>query len=480
MTLSKLIKIFVATLPAIFMASCEDNTSQIGGSLVTGEVTITADTIVTNLVAQTIVENSFDARTQSKLLGRLNVPEYGSLECAFVSQLLSSTKMTIPDSIPVTDVDSMRMIFTVVRGSLTGDSLAPQQLKVYRLTKQLPSKIDNNFNPEGYYDPAQPMGTKSYTLSNIALSDSLFQNGGNYINIPVHLGRDLAVKSFNMYRDPEQSKVFQWPSSFNKIFPGVYVEQNFGNGCVGLISALNVYTYWHYTAQVYTKKEDSDEYEYVPQIRRDSICLFSSQPEVLSSNIIKYKVSDYITNLVNEGKSIITTPGGYSVKFKFPAIDLIDKYLSNLDKMSVVSLLNFEIPAKVVENDFDIEVAPGMLMVRSDKKDEFFAQNKVPDSMTSFYAEYDKNKESYSFTGMRSYILELIEKYRKDEKIEDAETEFTLVPVIVDTETVDGYGYSSSTTYVTRCAPYIGRPTITQLDTDNSKIYFSFSRQEIE
>lgn len=479
MTLSRLFKIFSVALPTIFMASCEDNVSTIGGSLVNGEVTITADTLVTNIDAQTIVENSFDARTQSKLLGRLNVPEYGSLNCSFVSELLSSTKMNIPDSITANDVDSMRMCLIVPRGSLTGDSLSPQQLKVYKLTKQLPSKIDNNFDPKGYYDSSNPMGVKSYTLSAIAKNDSMFKEAGNYINIPVNLGKDLAVKAFNMYRDPEQSKVFQWPSSFNKIFPGIYVEQNFGNGCVGLISSLYVYTYWHYTKQVYTKKEGTDdEYEYVPTIARDSICLFSSQPEVLSSNIITYKVSDYITNLVNEGKSIITTPGGYSVKFKFPVQDLIDRYLANLDKMSVVSLLNFEMPAEEVKNDYDISVAPYMLMVRSDKKDEFFNLNKVPDGKTSFYAEYNEDKKSYFFSGMRAYFLELLEKYRKGEKIEDSETEFTFVPVIVDTETVDGY--NSSTTYVTRCAPYIGRPTITNLETEKAKIYFTFSRQVIE
>lgn len=489
MTLSKLLKLFVAAMPVFLMASCEDTVSPIGGSLVNGEVTITADTIVSSLGAETIEENAFDARTTTKLLGRLNVPQYGSLDCAFVSELLSSTRMTIPDSITVNDVDSMRMLLYVPRGALTGDSLTPQQLTVYKLTKQLPQDLDNNFDPTGYYDPSKPMAKKSYTISSISLNDSLFQKAGNYINIPINLGRDIAQTVFNMYRDPEEQKVFQWPSSFNKIFPGIYVEQNFGNGCVGVISALNVYTYWHYTGYDYVKKEtstdsssdsssSSDDYEYVPVTKRDSVCLFSSQPEVLSSNIIKYKVADYVKNMVNDNKSIITTPGGYTVKFKFPVKDLIEKYISDLDQMSVVSMLGLEIPAEVIENDYDIQVAPTLLMVRSDMKDEFFENNKVPDNLTSFYAEYSSERGGYYFTGMRTYILNLIDKYRNGEKIEDAEFDFTLVPIIVDTETVEGY-YNSQT-YVTRCAPYIGRPTLTKLDTDNSKIYFSFSRQEIK
>lgn len=484
MKLSKAIKYLLSVLPAIAFCSCEDKVSEIGGSLVNGEVLIVADTISANLQPTTSLTSTLDARSQSKLLGRINVPQYGSLDCAFVSQLMSATKMNIPDSITANDVDSMRLVLTVPRGSLTGDSLAPQQLTVYRLNKILPTDLNNTFNPveEGYVDKSDKnavLGVKSYTLSNLSLNDSLFKIGAS-IRIPINLGKDMALKYFNMYRDSATAGIFQQPATFAKEFPGVYVEQNFGNGCVGLVNTLSFYTYWHYNAQVYTKKEGTtNEYEYVTKVMRDSVCLFASQPEVISANLINFEVADYLKNMVADGKHILTTPGGYTVNFKFPANDLIRDYDEDLARLSVISSMSMEIPAKAVENDYGIGTAPYILMVRKDKQEEFFAQNKVPDGLTSFSAEYDSDNESYKINGLRSYILELIEKYRKGEKIEDKDTEFALIPVIIDTETVENY-YSAPTVYVTRCAPYIGRPTMTEFDMDKAKIYFYFSRQEIK
>lgn len=454
-------------------SSCEDSTSPIGSSLVNGEVTITVDTLEMKLDASSILRSDFDSRTQTKLLGRINVPEYGSLDCSFVSQLMCTTKMNIPDSITVNDIDSMRMVLTVPRGSLTGDSLAPQQLKVYQLIKQLPSDINSEFDPEGYYDPSSPLGVKSYTLSALSMGDSLFKRQTS-IRIPVLLPRKLAQDVFTAYRNNPQT--FQWPQTFAQYFPGVYVEQNFGNGCIGVISAMKFYTYWHYTKQVYKKKDDdSGEYHYVPVTLRDSICLFSSQPEVLSANRITYNVSDYLKNLANSGKSIITTPGGYYVDIKFPAQEIIDRYDRDLYSVAVVSKLSFEIPAEAVENSYGLQAAPHLLMVKASEREAFFRNNKVPDGKTSFYAPYNAEKKCYSFSGMREYILDLIDSRKP---VDPADMEFSLVPVVVSTEEVAGY--SSSTTYVTRCAPYIGRPTVTRLDTDKAIICFSYSRQTME
>lgn len=471
------IKSTYAAAAALFslaaFSSCEDSTSPIGGSLVNGEVTIVVDTLEMKLDASSILEPNFDSRTQTKLLGRINVPEYGSLDCSFVSQLMCATKMNIPDSITVNDVDSIRMVLTVPRGSLTGDSLAPQQLKVYQLTKQLPSDINSAFDPTGYYNSSNALGVKSYTLSALSMNDSLFKNQES-IRIPIMLPRKLAQDIFTAYRNNPET--FQWPQTFAQYFPGVYVEQNFGNGCIGVISSMKFYTYWHYMKQVYQKKDDdSGEYHYVPTLARDSVCLFSSQPEVLSANKITYNVSDYLKNLANSGKSIITTPGGYYVTVKFPAQEIIDKYDRDLYSVAVVSKLSFEIPAEAVENDYGLEAAPHLLMVKASERESFFRENKIPDGKTSFYAAYNSEKKCYTFAGMREYILDLI---NSGKPVDPADMDFSLVPVVVSTEEVPNY--SSSTTYVTRCAPYIGRPTVTQLDTDKAIICFSYSRQTME
>lgn len=456
------------------LASCQNDVSDIGSSLTDGEVTITVDSLETDINATTVYYDSFDGRNVTKLIGRLRVPEYGSLDCSFVSQMMSAAKMNIPDSITENDIDSIRLVLSVPSGSLTGDSLAPQQLRVYRLTKQLPADITTTFNPDGYYDASSLLGSRSYTLSNIAKGDSAMKKLSS-VRIPVTLPRSLALDLFRKYRanDP----VFEWPSTFNQYFPGIYVEQNFGNGCVANISTAQVYTYWHYKELRYEKQSD-DTYKYVPYIMRDSVCLMASQPEVLSSNVISYRVSDRLKQLVADGKSIITTPGGYMVDIKFPVKRLIDVYQQHGDVMSVVSTLRMQIPASTVKNDYGLSVAPYLLMVKKSERDKFFKENKIPDGLTSFYAAYNSETGSYQFNSMRDYFLDVLGKVRKGEQLTDDDTDFCLIPVAVTLETVQGY--NSSTVYVTKVQPYLTRPTMTQLATDRAIVSFIYTSQQID
>lgn len=461
-------------LVGALFTSCQDEVSGIGASLTEGEVTITVDSLETSIESRSVYYDTFDGRNVAKLLGRLNVPAYGSLDCSFVSQMMSATSMPIPDSISAADIDSMRLVLSVPRGALTGDSLAPQQLRAYRLTKQLPSDISSDFDPTGYYDASSLLGSQSYTLSVIAKGDSAVKKDA-YVRIPVNVSRDLAVDMFNRYRagDP----MFQWPASFSKYFPGVYVEQNFGNGCVANISKVEFFTYWHYNARKYEMLPDST-YGYVDHIMRDSVCLMSAQPEVLSSNVISYKVSEQIKQMAAEGKSVLTTPGGYMVDIKFPVKRLLDLYHSRGDAMSVVSSLRMDLPARTIDNDHGIGVAPYLLMIKKAELESFFAENKIPDGKTSFYAAFDSDAGVYRFASMRNYFLDILELEKKGESI-DADMEFVLVPVDVTTESVEGYN-GVVTIYVTRCQPYLLKPTMTQLLTDRAIVSFTYSSQELE
>lgn len=463
----------VALLSCAFV-SCDDDTSAIGSSLTKGEVTITVDSIVTDVAARSVDYSSFDGRNTTKLLGRLRVPEFGNLSCSFVSQMLSSTAMNIPDSITENDVDSMKLVLSVPRGSLTGDSLAPQQVKVFALNKQLPSGISSSFDPTGYYDPSIPLGTSTYTLSVIAKGDSAVKKD-TYVSIPVKMPRELAVDIFRKYRanDP----MFEWPSTFNQYFPGIYVEQSFGNGCLANITDADFFTYWHHIERVQEMQADST-YAYVDKVVRDSICLMSSQPEVLSSNIINYQISDKIRDMVAQGDAVVTTPGGYITDITFPVNDLLDAYHRHGSVMSMVSSLRMTIPAVEIKNDYGIGVAPYLLMVKASERDSFFAENKVPDGKTSFYAAYDASTGGYNFNSMRTYFLDILEAEQNGETIDADDMEFSLIPVYIATETVEGY--SSTTIYVTKCMPYLTKPTMTRLRTDQAVICFTYTTQQID
>ena len=88
------------------LTACEDEVSTIGQSIYDGTVTIKVDSIVGKIQAASFNGGDIDSRNATKLLGRINVPEYGSLDCSFVTEMMSASKMNIPDSISVNDLDS--------------------------------------------------------------------------------------------------------------------------------------------------------------------------------------------------------------------------------------------------------------------------------------------------------------------------------------------------------------------------------------
>ena len=460
---------------ALGFIACQDDTSTIGGSLASGEVTITVDSIETDLRGKAEWIDDFDSRTTTKLLGNLTIPEYGNLNCSFVTQMMSATKMNIPDSIPESDVDSIRLVMSIPRGALTGDSLAPQQLRVFRINKALPKDIDSKFDPAGYYDPSAVFATKSYTVSNISKNDTIFANSA-YVNIPMMLPNEFGLELFRKYRDNDP--IFEWPATFNQWFPGLYVEQNFGNGCVANISSVRAYLYWHRKEKI-SVTVDSAKVEYRDVTRRDSVCLLASAPEVLSSNNIHYNPSARLQQLAAEGKSLVTSPGGYVTTFRFPVRQLLDRFLEADTELSVVSSLILKIPAVSVKNDYGMTPPNNLLMTTLDERESFFRENKIPDNVTSFYCTYDSENKMYTFSSMREYLLKKLDEYRKDPTNFAEDEVFCLQPVAVSTETVQQY-YGQSVTYVTRVAPYLTSPTMVELDMEHAQILFTFSSQVLE
>ncbi|MDE6632693.1 MAG: DUF4270 domain-containing protein [Muribaculaceae bacterium] len=509
-SLCKSLKLLAAPLLAIsagvLLDSCEDNVPTVGSGLAKGEVLIALDSLTWDGTKQyvyrgeekhlvecpkisyeTFFDDAVDSRSTTNLLGRISVPEYGDLYCSYVTQLLSTTRLDIPDSIPIAQIDSMKLILTVPRGALTGDSLVPQQLKVYRLTKSLPSDIDNRFDPTGYYDPKDPLGSRSFTLSALGMSDSLYQHR-SYVDIQIPMTKEMAVQTVNAYRDDKTKSIFEWPQSFEKYFHGIYVEPSFGRGCVANIYLTNFVIFYNYKATKTSTGTDGTVTTTV-ETKVGTTGVFANSPIVLSSNNITYKPSKLLDDLAANNEALITAPGGYRINFKFPAQQLLDIYNRSQSKLAVVSDLSLSIPVEEINNEYGINPPPYLLMVKKSKLSEFLAKNSLPDNKDSFTAEYDKKLKRYEFASMRNYILGLIQNGVKEEDLE-----FTIIPVNIEFEEQQSnsynysylaylYGYGTSSTitkYPTKCTPYIANPSMCKLLMDKAQTIFTYSLQQMQ
>lgn len=458
----------------ISFTACEDDTTSIGSSIASGEVVITVDTFYFDLKAKGLPVNGFDSKTGNLMIGSIETKDYGKLDCSFVTRLMCVPRLDVPDSLLKTErVDSCKLILGADRDNVIGDSLAPQIFTVYPLTKQLPSDINNLFNPEGYYDPSNYLASRSYTLSEIANNDSVFYNN-NFIELTVDLPTSFGKEIFEKYiKEPE---IFQWPQTMaEKFLPGLYVKSTFGKGSVANIKSAYVAVFYH-SLQETTSVADNDTTLTTAHISKVTFP-FTVSPEVLSSNNISYKPSEKIIekNSNDDGEVVITTPGGYFATYNFPAETLLERYKEKDTHLSTVNDLILYIPAEPYDLKSGMSVAENLLMVKTSEYENFFKENKTPDNLTAFTGVYDVNKKQYYFTTMRNYFLDLLSK----ETLTTEDVEFTILPVEIQTETTNSY-YGNNATYVTKCVPYSSKPTLTLLKTNEATVTFSFSTQMID
>lgn len=224
--------------------------------------------------------------------------------------------------------------------------------------------------------------------------------------------------------------------------------------------------FYHYTYVDETTKRDTTIYKIGNYM--------AVTPEVVTNNNIRLRMSDKIVSRLNAGENMIVAPAGVEVEFTFPAREIIDKYKAGKAQASVVNTLSMTIPADTIGNPEGIPAPPYVLLVLASKKDEFFANNQLPDNKTSFYAAYNSTNNCYSFTAMRQYLLDLLDK----EEITADDVTFRLCPVDVEFETT-GSSYWDYGTTESALVPYVQGPAMVKISLDKAKISFTYSNQTI-
>ena len=207
--------------------------------------------------------------------------------------------------------------------------------------------------------------------------------------------------------------------------------------------------------------------------------------EVLSNNNMRLRVAQSVKDMIADGNMIVQSPAGYELQIRFPIQEIIDRFRSGgNNNIAVVNDLTFQIPASNVTNSYGIKPPTYLLMVKTSEKDEFFATNHNVDNVSSFYATYDSSTHSYKFSGMRSFVLDILNN--KNGVADETDKEFTLTPIDLIAENTSSsnsyyyyyyYGSSASSTEVIGIRPALNKPSIARLDLDNAKIRFIFSTQ---
>ena len=196
-------------------------------------------------------------------------------------------------------------------------------------------------------------------------------------------------------------------------------------------------------------------------------------PEVISNNDLKYTMDEGLRAKLDAGENILVAPAGTETEFQFPIKDIIDTYRRQGGNQSVLNSLTFRLPVDSIVSG--VIPPPYVLMVLKKDREEFFAKNKLPDNITSFYAQYNASTGYYAFSSLRSYLLEMLER----ETIEEEDYTFDLVPVQINFESTVSSYYSTANYVESEVLPYLVTPAVGQLNFDKARVQLIFSRLQV-
>lgn len=452
--------IAASAITSVAIVSCGE-TDGIGSSLIQSENNIVIEDDFT-VTGHSVTNDKVQSRTAMLLIGSIDTDEYGQFASDFVTQFMPVAELDTTLT-SAAAIDSVKLKLMFAPGNFVGDSVIPMGLEVFRLKKGLQAPIFSDFNPADYYNASEPIGSAIYAASDLELSDSLKEL--DHRDIYVDLPRELGVELYSLYQTNPQAYIN--PTDFAKYFPGIYVRNSYGSGRVTQIGATLLQLYYHYDTKNTAGRDTT--YNYIGSF-------YSATPEVLSNNNIDYNMAPYLNQLVSEGQQLIVAPAGLEVEMEFPLRDLIDFYRGNSGKLSVINNLTLSIPAVNISNTYGIRPPSQLLMVLKKDKTKFFEDGKVTDGVTSFYATYSDDTDTYDFSSLLNYLLDALE--REDELTADDYT-FILTPVTVDAETVYDSYTGTNRVYVKSIVPYVQQPAMARLKLDEAKIELTFTNQSV-
>lgn len=474
MKVFKFLPVVLVFALGIGISSCGDENSMIGSSIVDTDLEIVVDSSFQKMVtAESIPNDSVVGRTITQLIGRISIPGYGKLETDFLTQFMSASTF---DTVGVDRLDSLVLYLSYNTESFTGDSLAPMQLSVYPLEKQLKSPVYSSIDPAEYYNAqSAPIALKSYNASFLGLPDSLVELG--YKTIRVKLPDAMAEQLFEKYKtDP---LVFSSPSRFTQYFPGFYVKTSYGSGCV--VNVQNSVMNLHYTKTTVINDKDSTY--------ASTQTLMAVTPEISTGNHIRLEIDPTLQSNIDAGRVYLQAPAGLNVLLHFPTREIVRSFEESVGAggstiQGLINSLILEVPLKELpKSNYKLEPPQFLLFVRKSELQSFFEKKELADNVRSFYAEYNSDTRKYSFTGLRTFLNDVIEKKRQGIEITDADEEIVLVPVSVYSETVSSgssyYYYSyNEQEVVTDIVPYISAPALAEIDMDHIRLQLTYSRQK--
>ncbi len=407
---AKLLALATAVM-ALAFTSCDDTTEFIGKSLgdTTDNIQVVTDTF--SVGSKSIMAESVLSRSAKGYLGRIKDSETGSeITANMTSQFYVLDNYTLPEKTKILSKDAQgnpqadSCEILLYYYNYYGDSLAPMKVTAYELEKPIEENTEvlSNFNPEknGYVRSGGLTASRTYTLDDQEVSDSIKKSSTRYLNIKIRLNdpyTDKAGKVYNNYGSYIMQKFYENPNDFRNLYkflhdicPGFYFKITNGLGAMTRIEAVQL-------AMFYQEKADKKP--------KTMITHLTSTEEVLLTTNFDMNRTELEKLAKQPDRTYLKTPAGLFTELQLPIDDIIAKHKNDTINSARLELRRINSTAN---SKYNLDIPQNVLILPADSVGSFFAKNKIPDNKTSFLAIYSSKTNSYEFAniaGLVSYFV---------------------------------------------------------------------------
>lgn len=392
-------------LCSVLFAACDDDVDTTGSSVLPGgnDMGISLDTAY--LKVKTVSMDSIYARTIEGVLGKYEDEVFGTVKSDYLCEFYCPDDMSFQPN--VVSIDSMQLSLDFI--TYRGDTVTPMGLSVYEVNKELARNFYTNIDPSDFCNLKQPLGQKTYSISQsskYAASSTVLVR-----TVSVNLKDELAQKFYK--ESLKSNNAFQNSATFKKFFPGVYVTTTFGSG--SLINVNNT------SMNIYYKYNDvKGNHDNTADTIRTSLFSIAVTPEVIQMNHIENKLPNSLFE-ANTGAVYMKSPAGVCLELELPIKSIIDKAGDKVVNSAKFSLYGYS--EKEAELKDDLGRPQYVLLINKDSLNNFFLRKSLPNSITSYSAEWSSSTNSYVF----SNIAQMIVEYKKQNI--KANPTFMVIPV---------------------------------------------------
>ena len=391
--------------------ACDDSLKNLGFTIQpeTDRITVGTDSLFVKaktVSVESLLPEGMFAKTKNPVLGEYIDPVFGTTKADFVGEFYYPEGKNFPDNVTI---DSVKV--AVFYNSWKGDSVAPIGLSVYEVNKALPTGSHfTNFDPTQYVDISAPIGKSIFSAGNIEVPKAERDNPDYYHRAFVDVPKSIGERILHLSETIEDLDT----DSFKEHFRGLYLVTDFGSGAIITVDHTYLYTYFQYVDE----KGSSTKQDTI----RTGTMILNTTPEVIQINQVQNKNDKLLEE--NAEYAYIKSPAGVYTEVKFPFTDKADKLNNqalNLAKFTVAALPDRDaIKSK-------LSPSPYLLLVNKDDLKEFFEKRKVPDNITSFYAQLNQTTYTYNFGN----IAAMINYYKKENDGKVKDLDYVLVPIDV-------------------------------------------------